>query len=83
VYIQKRWNVLFFVQIFFVFVFLFCFQLCYLCMFHKIFLLLMSVPFLFSSISLRTVETVVELYGISVSPFYYALGKARETMALS
>ena len=79
-FIQIRWNILFLSKIFSCFVY---FQLCYFSMFHRIFLLPMSVPFLFSFISLRTVETVVALYGISASPFFHALGKAREAMVLS
>jgi hypothetical protein len=47
-------------------------------MFYKIFLLPVTIPFLFSFISLRTAETVVALYGISASPFFHALGKAKE-----
>jgi hypothetical protein len=43
----------------------------------------MNVPFLFYSISLSTVETVVALYGISSSPFFHALGKARKAVVLS
>jgi len=38
---------------------------------------------LFSSISLRTAETVVALYEISASPFFHALRKARKAMVLS